>query len=290
MPARIVVQSGVATGATYWIENSVTRIGSDAQADISLPSLELEPHVATIEYRHGRYRVHNRSPKPLFVGGQTLEPQQFLFWHEADLLELPDGTQLAMECDSDGAPSPTTNSTYSPSREPTAAGQYDELRQHSDYDTEHAESGSSETTSGRNAPREPATMHASPNGEHVEKKLLPWLVIAGCIVGSALLLLRTQRKADSTPGQAVPAFEVVVRAAREEASQVSTTLLSQLQYAEAALVAGNKKSATERYGRLRYQLLEFREQEAATTQQVTLTVAQQQVATLIEDRLGRLGK
>ncbi len=279
MPARIVVQSGVASGTTYWIERSVTRIGSDAQADISLPSLDLEPYVATIEYRNGRYRVHNRSPKPLFVGGQTLEPQQFLVWHEADLLELPDGTQLAMECDTDSAPSLIPSSRDVTSREPLALDEQDD----------HLRHGHLHRSAGDVVPLDLQTMQDPARIDPTGKKILPCLVIAGCLIGSGLLLIRVQLKSEPARAQLAPAFDAVVREARDAASRVPASLLSQLQYAEAALVAGNTKSAAERYGRLRYQLLELREQEDVSAQP-SLTVAQQQIAAIIEDRLGRLAK
>ncbi|MEM7315246.1 MAG: FHA domain-containing protein, partial [Planctomycetota bacterium] len=80
MPAKITVQSGIAAGASHWIQQRVVRIGSDPTAEVCLPSANVPGHALTLEYKDGNYRVYNRCRDNVYVGTRVVEPNRVATW------------------------------------------------------------------------------------------------------------------------------------------------------------------------------------------------------------------
>ena len=78
-----------------------------------------------------------------------------------------------------------------------------------------------------------------------------------------------------------PSFAAVVRNANETTS--ASELVQRLQYAEAAVVRGNRKSARTRFGKLRDDLIPLKEQFVANERTAELAILD-----FVEYRLGQL--
>jgi hypothetical protein len=282
MTARIIVQSGLSAGTVFWIHQSVTRLGSDPSMDLCLPSPDLDPHVLTIEFRSESYRVYNRGTQPVFMAEQCLSSGQSHLWLESELLELPDGQQLAIELDDDPSPGPPSHSF--------------EIFGNVAGEMQQEEPGSSNAKSLSRAPRSSANsfqddLPYSPTHSQSSSKAGQLLVIAFCLILGGFLLLRHQFQANSSVAKSAPEFEQVVREALNAQQGIPKALIGQLQYAEAAAAAGNRSTAFERYSHLRDTLMATQldvEWTPETTKEPQLIL--QQILLLVEHRLSRLAR
>ncbi|MEM9586576.1 MAG: hypothetical protein AAGA03_04790 [Planctomycetota bacterium] len=241
MGARILIQSGIAAGTSHWIERSVIRIGNDPGMDLTIPSDSLAPHSLTVEYRGGSYRVHNRSTDPVFLGGRTVAPNQSDTWIDSDLLELPGPVQLAIECDAD--PTPAAAPIGTPAASPATP----------ELDAVHAQSTAQSNT---RATDRSAAQSATPGASDKPSSntLLQVVVILVCVVGGALLLVRHQIRQTAETTVPVASFSSIVQQVRQSSDSEMQKLLHHLQYAEAAMVRGDRRAARKRFGKVRNML------------------------------------
>jgi hypothetical protein len=287
MTARIIVQSGLSSGTVYWIEHPVTRLGSDPSMEFCLPSTALESHVLTIEFRSKNYRVYNRGTQPCFLAEQCLASGQSNVWMESDLLELPDGQQLAIELDEDPSPSPQTHSYE-------IFGSVPHERQPEEQGPEEQGLGQPKSLSRKLASSDKALrdhVSGSATGAQSTAKAGQMLVIVFCLILGGFLLLRHQFKASSSPSTNAPEFEEVIREALNTQAGIPHALISQLQFAEAAATAGNRSTAFERYSQLRDTLV-ARQLDFESKPEITQEPQQifHKILLLVEHRLSRLAR
>lgn len=244
MTARICIHSGIASGTTFWIERPVVRIGSEPSSDLCIPSSEVSPHALTVEYREGQYRIHNRSQSDLYVGGRVIEPHASRQWRESDLLELAGGVQLALELDDDGAPAPKSLHTLYDS-EPNDAQQV-------------ADAAATELSQSQHKVTRDASQgeHAALTQQKAKRGILgPILVTCLCVTGCVLLLLREHNKSHSDGTAGKLDFASVIHLAQAPSSDVTDAVLHHLQWAEAAVLRGDRETARRRYRNARGILL-----------------------------------
>lgn len=255
MPAKIVVQSGISAGATHWIPKAVVRVGSDPRAEICIPSANVQQHALTVEFRDGSYRVYNRTPASISVGSLVVLPGKSALWQDTIVLQLNGEIQLLLECDSDPSPVPMR------AAEPYAAIDDDEF--HADPE-----------------PEIDATPTATSSKDN-SSFMLQLGVTVLCILGCIGLLARESLKESSADRREPPSFAAVVRNAN--ATTTAAQLVPRLQYAEAAVVRGNRKTAKTRFGRLRDDLIPLRSQFEANERAAELSILD-----FVEYRLGQL--
>ncbi len=228
MSATITVQSGVSAGTTYWIERPVLRVGSDPDSDLCLLSTDVNAHALTIEYRNGRYQVHNRSSASIQIGRQAVAVGKSAHWLPEHALGLSGGTELVLDVDGDGAPCPKPTDNFD------ADGENDEVIRTTDKD-----GGSPEAKAKR-----------SKNGTQLA-------VIAVCVLGMGFMMI--PRDSTGTKQPTAPIFSQVVRDA-VKSDTTSPLLVQRLQYAQAALVRGNTSTARKRFQKLKDDLVKQREE------------------------------
>jgi hypothetical protein len=231
MSARVIVQSGISEGASHWIDRPVTRIGSDPRADLCLPSPDIAAHALTLEFRDGGYRVYNRCSRQISIGNRVLPPHAMSAWPAEEILQLDPENRLVLELDEDPTPQP---------RPVASADDYDE-QDHDLGGTVIAEPAAD--SEDRDEPP------LSPGGS---KALMQLAVIAICVIGSVLLLMR-DRMEPSGPRQR-PVFSTVVDHALSS-QNTSRELVQRLQHAEAAVIRGDEKTARQRFEALRDDLI-----------------------------------
>ncbi|HBE70828.1 MAG TPA: hypothetical protein DDW52_22000 [Planctomycetaceae bacterium] len=234
MGARLIVQSGTASGSTHWIEKKVVRVGSDPACDIVLPDTRVDGHALTIEFCAPNYRVHNRSDQQITIGSMLLSPGEVVHWPDSDLLQLDD-LVLALEIDVDPRPEPAPPRALHASPEA-------EFSSNTNLGTavtwerspENADSASQRSEASRSS----------------VKTMVQIAVIVCCFAGCGLLLARERFKgipADATPA---PSLDVVVEQALASGDATTAALVGQLQLAEAARVRMQFKTARQKYRRL----------------------------------------
>jgi len=255
MPAKIVVQSGISAGAAHWIEKAVVRVGSAPRSEICIPSATVQQHALTVEFRDGSYRVYNRTPANIAVGSQVVLPGKAVVWHDSIALQLNDEIQLLLECDADPTPVPMR------AAEPFAAMNDAEFT--ADPEPEIAA-----------VPQETSPKDNS-------SFMLQLAVTVLCILGCIGLLARESMKGQTADRREPPSFAAVVRNANE--TTTASELVQRLQYAEAAVVRGNRKSARTRFGKLRDDLIPLKEQFVANERTAELAILD-----FVEYRLGQL--
>lgn len=278
MGARILVQSGIASGTTHWIERNVVRVGSDPGMDLTLPCDELDKHALTLEYRDGVYRVHNRCSVQVYLGGRTVAPGQSDQWYDTDLLELPGLVQLAMEVEDDPAPAPAP--WVSPARSSAAVAE-----EAVDMDASAAAPTPDRPVSSGSQRRQDSPR--SPQASSSSSTMLQVGVIVACVLGCVLLLARDRVRRSADSGVSVPKFEVIVDQALEQADPATQSLLRHVQYAESAMIRGNKKAARQRYALVRSILLSSHS-ASVDDQQASPDPLRQQMMRWVEYRLGQL--
>ena len=254
MPAKVIVQSGISAGAAHWIERPVLRVGSATQSDICLPSADVASHALTLEYREGVYRVYNRSQIDVLVGGKVITAGQVSVWNHGESVQLND-IELVLDVEVDPSPQPM---------------QLADPHSGLDAELQEAAAGNSDIELLRQASRVPKK----------QSRLLEVVVIAVCVLGCIALLARERIKEDARPMR--PSFNSVVRNAIASKG-TSPQLVQRLQFAESAVIRGNKKSARERFGALRDDLLPQKDVFAERHRDPELAILD-----FVEYRLGQL--
>jgi hypothetical protein len=236
MPAVIRAHTGIAAGSTFWIDRPVMRVGSDPQCEICLPTVELPPHVATLEYRDRRYMVYNRGSVVFTLGGAVLAPGGAAPWSADTSLELPGDVRLSLEIDEDPRPCSEPNNR---------------LAVDNDEDTDHAlpeRDGHRSSSAG---------VTVAP-----KKKSSSWLqlgVISICLLGCGSLLTMGSESGSQPVNR--PTFEGIVTAALSD-NFAPRLLIERLQYAQAALVRGDNELARSRFAAIRDGLMAMQHVEA----------------------------
>lgn len=286
MAARICIHSGIASGTTFWIERPVVRIGSDPSSDLCIPSSDVSSHALTVEYREGQYRVHNRSQSDLFVGGRVIEPHASRHWRESDLLELPDGVQLALELEGDGVPASKPLHGLNGSEAGYAHQAAETATPHASPSRHEATPGASQEAQGESSPRK------------AKRGVLgPILITCLCLAGCVLLILRERGKSHSDHHAGKLNFAGAIRLAQAPNSGVADGVVHHLQWAEAAVLRGDRESARRRYRRARDRLLadspQFASGELPTSPTTNVVGAasahtHQRIAEFVEQRLAQL--
>lgn len=255
MPAKVTIQSGISAGTSHWIEQPVIRIGSDPTCDVCLPSAAVPSHALTLEYRNGQYRVYNRCRSNVFVGTRMIESGKALEWPDTDILQLSDDIELVLDVDADPTPVPM-RAAVEPEYE---------------IDEVEADYASPEL----NYPTDTKTKSDASN------TILQVAVIVFCLLGCAGLLARESLKGKSGDRRKAPSFAATIRSANE--AKTSPELVQRLQFAESAAVRGNKRSARERFGELRDDLVPQKDKFVEADRKPELAILD-----FVEYRLGQL--
>lgn len=222
MPARILVTSGITAGHRYWIDEAVMRIGSDSACAIILPSVELPPHAATLEFRKGKYYVHNKSSLPQQLNGHPLAPTASAVWQPQQSLQLASDVVLILEIEGDPAPSIE-------SAKPQAHEE--------DYDPVTAAVSANAAS-------------AAPVANKSSAQIMQVAIIGICLLGCGLLLMRNKMPKTKSAKPALSFSQVVEQS---QAALPEETRL--LQYSKAMLLRNRKKDAREWLYVLRDRLL-----------------------------------
>jgi hypothetical protein len=254
MPTEVVVLSGMGAGTKFPVEKHVTRIGSATQMDFVVPNLELPRHALTLEYRDGQYHVFNRLPQPVKLEGNDIPPQGSAVWPSHKPLELPGNMALELQSTGDPAPSRVDPRIGLPLPEgdaTDAGGEEDEEVARSEKKTD-------------------------------SKTIFQLAVIAVCIVGCGLLIAYKNMEPPEAETAELPERSEIVQACLESPN-VSPEIVQSLQYAELAMVRGDKEKARERFDRLRDVLLWNRETTETSPDRV-----EDQLLAYVVARLGDL--
>jgi hypothetical protein len=226
MAASIRVDSGISAGTKYWIDRAVLRIGSDPQCDISLPSTELEPHALTLEFREGTYRVYNRCASPLNIGAAVVGTGANAVWRADETIQLSGDLRISLEIDGDPRPAPRPEARVDDSFA-------DDLQ---------------------SLPLDGATAEAAAVAAKKSMGSLVQMAIIGvCVLAMAGLLLM-KKGGGETVAKDRPTFNDIVQASLSK-DEPHRDIVRRLQYAQAALVRGNRELARERFLKLRDQLV-----------------------------------
>ena len=216
MFARITVQSGIAEGTSHVIEGRVARVGSDPQADICLPTNDIPAHALTLEFRGEGCLVYNRCPNSVFIGSQTVEPDNVVQWAETDLLQMGSETTLLLD--------------------------FDWEAESEESDSQNSESGESFPSDivGGAIDSDKKNQATAKDKSSSTKTVVQLLVIVACVAGSALLLLRDQNQSKVQSGGLN--FSQLISVSLDDES-VSDELLRRLQFAETQRVRGREEAA-----------------------------------------------
>lgn len=273
MPAKVTIQSGISAGTSYWIERAVVRVGSDPKSDLCLPSANVPSHALTLEFRDGRYRIHNRCQVNVFVGTRVVEPGNAIEWPDTDILQLNNEIELVLDVEEDPSPKPM-RTRPNPGEDLAGLANSNDWQQESeDQDIERGDGDVADKTIDSDNSADTST-----NGSNL---LLQLAVIVFCILGSVGMLARESIKQSTSDTRKPPSFTEVVRNANTSAS--SPILIQRLQYAESAAIRGNASSAQERFGELRDDLVPQRAVFAEAGRDAELAILD-----FVEYRLGQL--
>src|SRR5690349_4034146 len=105
MPAKLVIVSGLSTGTELWVEEVVSRIGSDPHCQLCLADAGLAAHAATLEFRDGDYHLYNRAGQSVVLAGRELPPRGSGRWPAGQELRLTETLSVRLEVSGDPAPS-----------------------------------------------------------------------------------------------------------------------------------------------------------------------------------------
>jgi hypothetical protein len=109
MSAKLVVTRGRLAGTEYAITEEVSRVGSAPTCELRLVDDRVAAHLATLEFRDGEYRLHNRSDQSLRVNGRTLQRRQSSPWRDGEVASQGDGLALRLHIEGDPAPAASAN-------------------------------------------------------------------------------------------------------------------------------------------------------------------------------------
>ena len=226
MPASITIQSGVSAGTTFWIERPVIRIGSDPSADICLLAADVAAHAITVEFRDGVYRLHNRSGATVALGSAQLPSEQSSDWVPGNVLNPGGDIELLLAVEQDPAPGPAP------------AGYQDQ------GDKDDGPVILSDDT---------ATVEDEESKAKKRQTNMQIMVIILCVLGSVLMLAF---KPNGTTKAKTPAvsFSSLIDTSLES-DTTSRKLVQHLQFAQAAVVRGDLRSAKRRFSEIRDRLV-----------------------------------
>lgn len=247
MPAKLVIASGIATGTEIWIEDDVSRVGSDPKCQVCLRDAELAAHAATLEYRGGDYILHNRGEGPIRLGVRELAGRASFTWQPGQELQLTSTLVLRLEVDGDPAPGPRPVARRRPETdEPTGDDQAD------------------------------AAVGAAAPPANRSKQLLQIGVIFLCFGGGAFMLLMDSSASSTLPSRNVTAeFSTLIKELSQEKASAELdpdTLRSVLQSARIAQLRGHQPRSQELYGHLRDVLLARRRPDGSFASKVEAKV------------------
>ena len=229
MPAKLVITSGSSAGTDLWIEEMVLRIGSESQCQICLREPGLPAHAATLQYRDGKYQVHNRTEHGIYVAGREIAKGGSAKWSPGEELRLTD--MVALRLDVEGDPAPGPRPRFRPVEEPAP----------------EEEEGEPQPVE---APR-PAGAEA--------RRLVQIVVIVLCFGGGGLALLMDSSSSSNAPARNSKAeFTSVVKElikARPTADFDPAELRAALQSARLAQLRGDQKRSQALYAHVRDTLL-----------------------------------
>jgi hypothetical protein len=234
MPTTIALASGPSAGTEFWVEETVSRIGSDPHCQLCVADADLPPHVATLEFRGGEFLLHNRHTMPLLLNGREVPPRGSARWPAGQVLQLTETLTLRLETNGDPAPSPR----------PVAALP-EQLEEPPPADEENSSAG-----------------QPGEGTEKSSKKLLPLVVTVLCVVVGGLLLLKEPSGQENAPVRNVPRdFERLITELGKEGAPAgldADEVRSALQAARMAQLRGDRSRAQGYYAYLRDLLLERR--------------------------------
>lgn len=240
MPSKIVIASGMSAGTEFWIEETVSRIGSDPHGQLCVADPDLAPHVATLEFRGGEFLLHNRHQTPLLLEGREIPPRSSLRWTADQVLQLTDTLTLRLETSGDPAPCPRPVAAFVDDTEPPSF-----------------EENASEPDGKDGGPADGKSQRS--------KNTLPIVVTVLCVVAGGLMLFADPSSQDNAPVRNVPRdFEkLIVALGEEKAPQGLDTgeVRSALQAARIAELRGDKQRAQDYYGYVRDLLLARRQKD-----------------------------
>ena len=227
MLARITIQSGIAAGTSHKISGRVARVGSDPQSDVCVPTSDIPGHALTLEFRDDRCLVYNRCRESVYIGAQSIEPDQILEWPETDILQLGTDTELLLDF-----AATTDEEFYVDADEPSETDNVADSSEFSDAAIEETQQ------------RQPATKSS---------KLVGQLCVTFvCLVGCVFLLVRDQnRKAGVNSG--LQFSELIATSLASD--RVSPELIQRLQFAEAQRVRGRVEFAVNEFRSIRDDLI-----------------------------------
>ena len=215
-----------------------------------------------------------------------MAPGQSDQWDDTDLLELPGLIQLAMEVDGDPAPAaaPLISQVHASVAVAEDAGT---------VDANAATPSAGQAVSPGSQSRQGSTRPSRDSSASASSTMLQVGVIVVCVLGCVLLLARDRMRRSTDSGGSVPKFEAIVDQALDQADPATQSLLRHVQYAESAMIRGNKKAARQRYASVRSTLLASRNRAANDSStrpdpQPSSDPLQQQMMQWVEYRLGQL--
>jgi len=225
MPAQVTVAAGASAGKQLWIEKQVLRIGSDPDADLCLPSSEIESQVVMVEYDRGKYVVHNKTRRDLLLADRPLPAGQNAPWPAERELDVGGGYRLVLQVEGNPAPAPRRASQQLRAADVAPALPTDAP-----------------------APTDPAA--AKPEEDGGSSLLVQVGVIGICIVGVILMVLFAPKKGGTTASTECPPFEKVLEAVHK-AEMIPRPLIARFQEAQALYARGRKTEARAKFLQLR---------------------------------------
>ncbi len=195
----------------------------------------------TLEYCKGHYKVHARSDDQVLAAGKRVEPGNAVDWLPGQMLEINGEHKLVLEVDGDSAPSPKPI----------------ESKSARDEDDVAAPGGFS---------KDPTVSGTMRKSKSYGKPLVITLV---CLLALSALLLMDNPS--SEPSTLAPSFSSIVQMSLKSA-ETPQILVQRLQFAQAALVRGNRELARQEFSALRDDLLQQVESFRASNREAEIAI------------------
>ncbi len=90
----------------FWIEKTVTRLGSSDDCDLRIDASSVPSNLGTVRFRNGKYVFYNRSGAALQIGENRVDKDASLSWQPNQKMEFADGHVLQLRVEGDPRPSP----------------------------------------------------------------------------------------------------------------------------------------------------------------------------------------
>jgi len=104
MPAYIVVEHQGNVDSKFWIQEDVFRVGTGTNCKLVLQDTTLAAHLLTVEFRDGRYILHNRSGTSLTLDGKPFPTNLSSPWQANQALHITSDLILRLSIDGDLRP------------------------------------------------------------------------------------------------------------------------------------------------------------------------------------------